>query len=172
MFWTIKVSLQYYTISHWQQVRLYLNINIREIRDAIGSRICQNSGKKARTLGEFGYGNSLMGNLYLCHEMLDKIYFPWYNIAILANIANLEVDMTTKTIPSTEAQNNFGRILDDVIQNDTRYVIKRRNISQAILLNLPDFERLLAASENERKQMGNVIRELSPVYNLGETIEQ
>ena len=80
--------------------------------------------------------------------------------------------MTTKTIPSTEAQNNFGRILDDVIQNDTRYVIKRRNISQAILLNLPDFERLLAASENERKQMGNVIRELSPVYNLGETIEQ
>ena len=80
--------------------------------------------------------------------------------------------MTTKTIPSTEAQNNFGRILDDVIQNDTRYVIKRRNISQAILLNLPDFERLLAASENERKQMGNVIRELSPVYNLGETINQ
>jgi len=80
--------------------------------------------------------------------------------------------MTTKTIPSTEAQNNFGRILDDVIQNDTRYVIKRRNISQAILLSLPDFERLLAASENERKQMGNVIRELSPVYNLGETINQ
>ena len=79
--------------------------------------------------------------------------------------------MTTKTIPSTEAQNNFGRILDDVIQNNTRYVIKRRNISQAILLNLPDFERLLAASENERKQMGNVIRELSPVYNLGETVD-
>jgi len=104
-------------------------------------------------------------------EMLDKTYFPWYNIAILANIANWEVNMTTKTIPSTEAQNNFGRILDDVIQNNTRYVIKRRNISQAILLNLPDFERLLAASENERKQMGNVIRELSPVYNLGETVD-
>jgi PHD/YefM family antitoxin component YafN of YafNO toxin-antitoxin module len=79
--------------------------------------------------------------------------------------------MTTKTIPSTEAQNNFGRILDDVIRNDTRYVIKRRNISQAILLSLPEFERLLAASENERKEMGSVIRELSPVYNLGETVD-
>ncbi len=80
--------------------------------------------------------------------------------------------MPTKTIPSTEVQNNFGRILDDVIQNDTRYVIKRRNISQAILLSLPDFERLLAASEGEREEIGNVIRELSPIYNLGETVDQ
>jgi prevent-host-death family protein len=90
----------------------------------------------------------------------------------LADLANLEVSMTTKTIPSTKAQNNFGRILDDVIQNGTRYVIKRRNTPQAILLSLPDFERLLVASEGERKEMGNVIRELSPVYNLGETVNQ
>lgn len=78
--------------------------------------------------------------------------------------------MTTKTIPSTEAQNNFGRILDDVIQNNARYVIKRRSTSQAILLSLADFKRLLAASEDERAEIGNVIRELSPVYNLGTTI--
>jgi len=84
----------------------------------------------------------------------------------------MEANVTTKTIPSTEAQNNFGRILDDVIQNGTRYVIKRRNISQAILLSLPDFERLLAASEDERQQVGDVIRELSPVYDLGETVDQ
>jgi len=84
----------------------------------------------------------------------------------------METDMATKTIPSTEAQNNFGRILDDVIQNGTRYVIKRRNISQAILLSLPDFERLLAAGEGERRKVGNIIRELSPVYNLGETVDQ
>jgi len=80
--------------------------------------------------------------------------------------------MTTKTIPSTEAQNNFGRILDDVIQNGTRYVIKRRDTPQAILLSLSDLERLLTANEIERKEIGNVIRELSPVYNLGETVKQ
>ena len=80
--------------------------------------------------------------------------------------------MTTKTIPSTEAQNNFGRILDDTIQNGTRYVIKRRDTPQAILLSLSDLERLLTASEIERKEIRNVIRELSPVYNLGETVKQ
>jgi hypothetical protein len=37
--------------------------------------------------------------------------------------------MSTKTIPSTEAQNNFGRILDDVVQNDARYIIQRRNLT-------------------------------------------
>ena len=80
--------------------------------------------------------------------------------------------MTTKTIPSTEAQNNFGRILDDAIQNGTRYVIKRRNTPQAVLLSLSDLERLLTANEIERKEIRNVIRELSPVYNLGETVKQ
>jgi len=79
--------------------------------------------------------------------------------------------MATKIIPSTEVQNNFGRILDDVIQNGVRYIIKRRNTSQAILLSLADFERLMAANENERKEMGKVIRELSPVYDLGETVD-
>jgi prevent-host-death family protein len=93
-------------------------------------------------------------------------------MARLANVTNLEVGMTTKTIPSTEAQNNFGRILDDVIQNGTRYVIKRRDTPQAILLSLSDLERLLTANEIERKEIGNVIRELSPVYNLGETVKQ
>jgi prevent-host-death family protein len=93
-------------------------------------------------------------------------------MARLANVTNLEVGVTTKTIPSTEAQNNFGRILDDVIQNGTRYVIKRRDTPQAVLLSLSDLERLLTANEIERKEIGNVIRELCPVYNLGETVKQ
>jgi prevent-host-death family protein len=93
-------------------------------------------------------------------------------MATLANITNLEASVTTKTIPSTEAQNNFGRILDDAIQNGTRYVIKRRNTPQAVLLSLSDLERLLTANEIERKEIGNVIRELSPVYDLGETVKQ
>ena len=80
--------------------------------------------------------------------------------------------MITKTIPSTEAQNNFGSILDDVIQNDTRYVIKRRNTPQVILLSLSDLQKLLTSNEIERREIGTIIRELSPVYNLGETVKQ
>ncbi|MCA9870891.1 MAG: type II toxin-antitoxin system Phd/YefM family antitoxin [Caldilineae bacterium] len=79
--------------------------------------------------------------------------------------------MTTKTVSSTTAQNNFGRILDDVVQNEARYVIKRRSSSQAILLSLADFESLLNAHEGERQQIGSMIRELSPVYDLGEPLE-
>ena len=78
--------------------------------------------------------------------------------------------MATKAISSTEAQNNFGRLLDDVIQNHTKYVIKRRNVPQAILLSLVDFQTLLAASESERREIGKIIKELGPIYHLGETI--
>ncbi|RLT38485.1 MAG: type II toxin-antitoxin system Phd/YefM family antitoxin [Chloroflexi bacterium] len=79
--------------------------------------------------------------------------------------------MTTKMIASTEAQNNFGRILDDVVQNDARYIIKRRHASQAILLSLSDFEALLAASENTRQEFGQLVREQTPHYDLGRELE-
>ena len=79
--------------------------------------------------------------------------------------------MTTKTISSTEAQNNFGRILDDVVQNDVRYIVKRRSTSQVVVLSLSDFEQLLVANDGERREIAKVIRELSPVYDLGNTIE-
>jgi PHD/YefM family antitoxin component YafN of YafNO toxin-antitoxin module len=80
--------------------------------------------------------------------------------------------MATKTISSTVAQNNFGRILDDVIQNDSRYVIKRRGSSQVILLSLSDFERLLAADDHERSAVGRLLQEIAPVYRLGETVDE
>lgn len=80
--------------------------------------------------------------------------------------------MPTKTIPSTEAQNNFGRILDDVVRNSTRYVIQRHHTAQAILLSLEDFDQLLAASDGERARFGTVIRELSPNYNLGTVLSE
>lgn len=78
--------------------------------------------------------------------------------------------MSTKTIASTPAQNNFGQILDDVIQNDTRYVIKRRGLPQAVILSLSDLERLLM-DEAERSRMENVVRELRPVYGLGDMVK-
>jgi prevent-host-death family protein len=87
----------------------------------------------------------------------------------LARIPNMENPTMIRSVASTQAQNHFGQILDDVIQNDTRYVIKRRGVPQVVVLSLVDFERLLA-DEDERIRMGNVVRELQPVYNLGETV--
>ena len=78
--------------------------------------------------------------------------------------------MQTKTIASTTAQNNFGQILDDVAHNNTRYIVKRRNVSQAILLSLSDFENLLS-NQSEREKMQHLVRELSPTYQLGESLE-
>jgi prevent-host-death family protein len=75
----------------------------------------------------------------------------------------------TKTIASTEAQNNFGQILNDVIQNNTRYVIKRRNLPQAIILSLSDFEQLMT-NHSDQSKMVNMVRELVPAYKLGEEI--
>lgn len=80
--------------------------------------------------------------------------------------------MKTKLVASTEAQNNFGRVLDDIVQNGTRYVIRRRNASQAIILSITDFENILLANESERKKLEKVIRELSPVYSIGESIAE
>lgn len=80
--------------------------------------------------------------------------------------------MGTKTIASTEAQNNFGRVLDDVVQNGTRYIIQRRNSSQAVLLSMADLENILRAGEEERKELGKVIHELSPLYVYGSTVQE
>jgi prevent-host-death family protein len=80
--------------------------------------------------------------------------------------------MNTKLIPSTEAQNNFGRILDDAVQNGTRYIVQRRSTAQVIILSLSDFENILAAGELERKKLEAVVRELSPVYSLGEPVAE
>ena len=79
--------------------------------------------------------------------------------------------MATRMIASTEVQNHFGIILDDVIQNHTRYVIKRRGVPQVIILSLPDFEQVLS-DEHQQNKIGKIIRELTPEYNLGETISQ
>ena len=103
-------------------------------------------------------------------ELVDICNIIRYNLAKLVNLAKSNgLDMKTKTIASTEAQNNFGRILNDVMQNNTRYIVKRRHVSQAIILSLADFEQLLT-NQLEQEKMANIIRELTPVYSLGETI--
>lgn len=77
--------------------------------------------------------------------------------------------MKTRAVASTEAQNNFGRILNDVIQNKTRYIIKRRDLPQAIILSLTDFQQLLT-NHHDQKAMIDMVREITPVYTLGETL--
>jgi len=78
--------------------------------------------------------------------------------------------MSIKSISSTEAQNNFGRVLDDVTLNHARYIIKRRGIPHAIVLSFDDFAHMLR-EDSERRRMGSVLKELRPQYNLGEVIE-
>ena len=80
--------------------------------------------------------------------------------------------MKTRLIGSTEAQNNFGRMLDDAVQNGTRYVIRRRNTSQAILLSIADLENLLSGDEAERMKLEKIIREVSPTYSFGESVTE
>lgn len=80
--------------------------------------------------------------------------------------------MKTKLIASTEAQNNFGRVLDDVVQNSTRYIIRRRNISQAILMSVVDLERLLTGDEGERKRLERIIHETRPTYSIGDALPE
>lgn len=78
--------------------------------------------------------------------------------------------MKTRVIASTEAQNNFGRMLDDAVRNGTRYVIQRRRAAQAILLSMADFESLLAGDEAERQRLERVVRQLNPVYSIGDVV--
>ena len=78
--------------------------------------------------------------------------------------------MTIKSIGSTEAQNNFGRVLDDVTLNRARYIVKRRGVPQVIILSFDDFDYVLR-DDTERRRMGSVLRDLRPQYRIGEVIE-
>jgi len=77
--------------------------------------------------------------------------------------------MIAKSISSTQAQNNFGQVLDDVTQNRTHYIIERRGIPQAILLSFDDFAYLLS-NEAERQQIEIILKEVRPTYRLGQVL--
>lgn len=77
--------------------------------------------------------------------------------------------MITKSISSTQAQNNFGQLLDDVTQNRAHYIIERRGIPQAILLSFDEFAYLLS-NETKRQQMDAIIKEIRPEYHLGQVL--
>ncbi len=78
--------------------------------------------------------------------------------------------MTTKSISSTEAQNNFGQVMNDITQNQTRYIIERRGSPQAVILSFDDFSRILN-DELERQSINAILKEVRPTYELGRVIE-
>jgi prevent-host-death family protein len=77
--------------------------------------------------------------------------------------------MTTKSVSSTKAQNNFGRVLDDVTRNHTRYIVERRGVPQVIILSFDDFAHILN-DEEERQQIDTVLKDLRPKYQLGRIV--
>lgn len=77
--------------------------------------------------------------------------------------------MATKSISSTEAQNNFGQVLNDATNNRTRYIVERHGIPQIVILSFDDFTNLLD-SESERKQMYSILTEVQPQYSLGRVL--
>lgn len=78
--------------------------------------------------------------------------------------------MITKYISSTQAQNNFGQVLDDVMHKRTRYIVRRRGTAQAVVIGFDDFVYLLD-HEAERQQLSHVLNEVRPEYTLGEPLE-
>ncbi|MEW6714527.1 MAG: type II toxin-antitoxin system Phd/YefM family antitoxin [Nitrospirota bacterium] len=77
--------------------------------------------------------------------------------------------MAIKSVSSTQAQNNFGQVIDDVTQNHTRYIVERRGNPKAVILSFDDFARVLNNAK-ERQEMGSIIRELQPEYGVGQVV--
>jgi prevent-host-death family protein len=79
--------------------------------------------------------------------------------------------MTTKSISSTQAQNNFGRVLDEVSQRRTRYIVERRGVPQAMILSLDELAATLA-DQKERERMMRVVTRVLPDYPLGRVVDR
>lgn len=77
--------------------------------------------------------------------------------------------MATKRISSTQAQNNFGQFLDDVTNNQTRFIIERRGVPKAVIISFDEFEKLLS-NESERNEMFILLKEVKPEYQLGQAL--
>ncbi len=136
-----------------------------------GERTPQFAAPNRAQLAPAPAGSAARGVGLRIDQLLDTKLYLGYIIADLANSANLvERLMKTKRIASTDAQNNFGRVLDDVVQNNTRYIVQRRNIPQVIIISVGDLERILSGDERERKRLKKIIQESRPTYSIGDAV--
>ncbi len=78
--------------------------------------------------------------------------------------------MATKTITSTEVQNNFGQVLADITHNHIRYIVKRNGMPHVVMLSVDDFAEILQDS-SERGKALNLIKEVRPQYRLGQSLD-
>ncbi len=78
--------------------------------------------------------------------------------------------MAMKSISSTDAQNNFGQVLNDAAQNKTRYIIERRGVPQAVILDFDDLVDLLSG-EVDGQQIHSILIEMKPQYTLGRILD-
>jgi prevent-host-death family protein len=77
--------------------------------------------------------------------------------------------MANKSINSTEAQNNFGLVLNDIVHNRTRYIVVRHGVPQVVMIGLDDVIEILS-NDRERAVLREVLTGLRPEYALGETV--
>jgi len=85
-------------------------------------------------------------------------------------LAKMDKCTVTRSVGSTEAQNNFGQVLDDATRNHACYIIERRGAPQAILISCQDFARILQNAE-ERRAMLRIIRQMMPEHSIGRVIQ-
>lgn len=78
--------------------------------------------------------------------------------------------MVTKRISSTEAQNNFGRILDSVTRGRTRFIIERRGIPQVAVIGMEDLVETLSDSE-QRRALLSLFESLSSKDEFGVVVK-
>ena len=74
----------------------------------------------------------------------------------------------TRTILSSEAKTHFARLLDDVFNNRTRYIIQRFNAPRAVLISIADFKALLATEGQDLP----VLRESDVEYEVGRSASE
>lgn len=67
--------------------------------------------------------------------------------------------MATKTVTATEAKNEFGRLLDTVIQG-AAVVITRHDAPRAVLLSMEAFTALTEAGERQLDRLSGEFDEL------------
>lgn len=77
--------------------------------------------------------------------------------------------MSVKSISSTIAKNKFGQVLEDVTQNDVRYIIERHGIAKAVIISIEDLTNLLS-DEEDRERIKKIVNEVRPQYEIGRPV--
>jgi Phd_YefM. len=77
--------------------------------------------------------------------------------------------MEIRRIGSTEAQNNFGRIMDSVTKDHVGFVIERRSVPEVWVISNSDLRDILSNSA-QRKEIEKLLKNISSRNDLGETI--